>query len=57
VPVFEKFNMPDAGEGLTEAEVVVWHVSVGDRVEVNQPLLRSRPRSRSSSCRARSRVW
>jgi len=39
VPVFEKFNMPDAGEGLTEAEVVVWHVSVGDRVEVNQPLL------------------
>jgi len=39
VPVFEKFRMPDAGEGLTEAEVVVWHVSVGDRVEVNQPLL------------------
>ena len=39
MPVFEKFNMPDAGEGLTEAEVVVWHVSVGDRVEVNQPLV------------------
>lgn len=39
MPVFEKFKMPDAGEGLTEAEVVVWHVSVGDRVEVNQPLL------------------
>jgi len=39
VPVFEKFRMPDAGEGLTEAEVVVWHVSVGERVEVNQPLL------------------
>ena len=39
MPVFEKFRMPDAGEGLTEAEVVVWHVSVGERVEVNQPLL------------------
>ena len=39
MPVFEKFNMPDAGEGLTEAEVVVWHVSVGDRIEVNQPLV------------------
>ena len=39
MPVFEKFRMPDAGEGLTEAEVVVWHVAVGDRVEVNQPLV------------------
>jgi pyruvate dehydrogenase E2 component (dihydrolipoamide acetyltransferase) len=33
------FNMPDLGEGLTEAELVSWHVSVGDHVVVDQPLL------------------
>ncbi|WP_225752695.1 dihydrolipoamide acetyltransferase family protein [Actinotalea sp. Marseille-Q4924] len=39
MPRFEQFRLPDAGEGLTEAEVVLWHVAVGDRVEVNQPLV------------------
>ncbi|MFI5800386.1 dihydrolipoamide acetyltransferase family protein [Streptomyces sp. NPDC051677] len=33
------FRLPDPGEGLTEAEVVSWHVGVGDTVEVNQPLV------------------
>ncbi|GAB2458905.1 dihydrolipoamide acetyltransferase family protein [Jatrophihabitans fulvus] len=33
------FNMPDVGEGLTEAEVVTWHVQVGDEVSVNQTLI------------------
>jgi pyruvate dehydrogenase E2 component (dihydrolipoamide acetyltransferase) len=28
--------MPDVGEGLTEAEVVTWHVAPGDAVVVNQ---------------------
>ncbi len=28
--------MPDVGEGLTEAEVVSWHVAPGDSVTVNQ---------------------
>ncbi|WP_232661339.1 dihydrolipoamide acetyltransferase family protein [Pseudonocardia sp. TRM90224] len=28
--------MPDVGEGLTEAEVVTWHVGPGDTVTVNQ---------------------
>src|SRR3954464_11341265 len=28
--------MPDVGEGLTEAEVVTWHVAPGDTVVVNQ---------------------
>ncbi|GAA0503113.1 dihydrolipoamide acetyltransferase component of pyruvate dehydrogenase complex [Saccharopolyspora subtropica] len=28
--------MPDLGEGLTEAEIVRWHVAVGDRVEADQ---------------------
>ena len=31
--------MPDLGEGLTEAEIVRWHVKVGDTVAVDQPLL------------------
>ncbi|MDT7775133.1 MAG: hypothetical protein QOC67_4057, partial [Pseudonocardiales bacterium] len=30
------FNMPDVGEGLTEAEILSWHVAVGDTVTVNQ---------------------
>ncbi len=29
------FNLPDPGEGLTEAEIVTWHVAVGDTVKVN----------------------
>lgn len=31
--------MPDAGEGLTEAEVVQWLVAVGDSVTVNQMMV------------------
>ena len=31
----EHYRLPDAGEGLTEAEVVTWRVAVGDTVEVN----------------------
>ena len=27
------FKMPDLGEGTVEAEVVAWHVKVGDVVE------------------------
>jgi 2-oxoisovalerate dehydrogenase E2 component (dihydrolipoyl transacylase) len=33
------FRLPDLGEGLQEAEIVAWHVTVGDRVVVDQPLL------------------
>ena len=32
------FKMPDVGEGVAEAEVVEWHVKVGDRVEEDQHL-------------------
>jgi 2-oxoisovalerate dehydrogenase E2 component (dihydrolipoyl transacylase) len=31
-----EFRLPDVGEGLTEADIVSWHVKPGDRVEVNQ---------------------
>jgi 2-oxoisovalerate dehydrogenase E2 component (dihydrolipoyl transacylase) len=34
-----EFRMPDAGEGLTEAEVLAWRVAPGDVIEVNQILL------------------
>jgi pyruvate dehydrogenase E2 component (dihydrolipoamide acetyltransferase) len=30
------FNLPDVGEGLTEAEIVSWKVAPGDTVSVNQ---------------------
>ena len=33
------FNMPDVGEGVAEAEVVEWHVNVGDAVEEDQHLV------------------
>ena len=39
MPTFESFRLPDAGEGLTEAEIVEWHVAVGDTVTVNQPIV------------------
>ena len=30
------FALPDLGEGLTESELVSWHVAVGDTVHLNQ---------------------
>jgi pyruvate dehydrogenase E2 component (dihydrolipoamide acetyltransferase) len=35
----KRFNLPDLGEGLQEAEIVRWHVAVGDRVAVDQPMV------------------
>ncbi|TQJ49020.1 dihydrolipoamide acetyltransferase family protein [Phycicoccus sp. SLBN-51] len=31
----KEFNLPDPGEGLTEAEIVTWKVKAGDTVKVN----------------------
>ncbi|WP_262851100.1 dihydrolipoamide acetyltransferase family protein [Mumia quercus] len=30
-----EYKLPDPGEGLTEAEILTWHVAVGDTVKVN----------------------
>ncbi len=36
MPHIQLFPMPDVGEGLTEAEILTWHVAVGDILTVNQ---------------------
>jgi pyruvate dehydrogenase E2 component (dihydrolipoamide acetyltransferase) len=37
--VLREFKLPDVGEGLTEAEIVKWHVSPGDAVRINQTIV------------------
>jgi 2-oxoisovalerate dehydrogenase E2 component (dihydrolipoyl transacylase) len=32
----KQFKLPDVGEGLTEADIVKWHVQPGDKVAINQ---------------------
>ncbi|GAA3007316.1 dihydrolipoamide acetyltransferase family protein [Actinokineospora diospyrosa] len=36
MPEFKSFPLPDTAEGLTEAEILSWHVQPGDAVVVNQ---------------------
>lgn len=36
MPDFKRFLLPDTAEGLTEAEILTWHVKPGDDVVVNQ---------------------
>lgn len=33
------FHLPDLGEGLPDADIVEWHVKVGDKISVNDPLV------------------
>jgi len=39
VSELKTFALPDAGEGLTEAEIVRWLVATGDEVHINQPVV------------------
>jgi 2-oxoisovalerate dehydrogenase E2 component (dihydrolipoyl transacylase) len=36
VSELKQFLLPDVGEGLTEADIVKWHVQPGDKVTINQ---------------------
>src|SRR5436190_17272189 len=36
MPNFKSFPLPDTAEGLTEAEILNWHVKPGDEVKVNK---------------------
>ena len=47
-----QFKLPDIGEGIAEAEIVAWHVKVGDKVEEDQQLADMCRRSR---CKTRKR--
>ena len=35
----KQFRLPDVGEGLTEADIIAWHVKPGDSVSVNQVIV------------------
>jgi 2-oxoisovalerate dehydrogenase E2 component (dihydrolipoyl transacylase) len=35
----KRFNLPDLGEGLQEAEIVEWHAAAGDEVKADQALV------------------
>jgi 2-oxoisovalerate dehydrogenase E2 component (dihydrolipoyl transacylase) len=35
----KEFKLPDVGEGLTEADIVAWHVKPGDQVEDGQVIV------------------
>ena len=34
-----QFRLPDVGEGVAEAEIVAWHVKVGDTIKEDQSLV------------------
>ncbi len=33
------FDLPDLGEGLPDAEIVQWHVNIGDDIRLDEPLV------------------
>ena len=51
------FLLPDLGEGLTEAELVSWHVSVGDTITVDQPIAEVREEEYFRFAHGQSSHW
>jgi len=39
MPDLKEFRLPDVGEGLTEADIIRWHVQPGDAITLNQILV------------------
>ena len=39
MPDIKQFRLPDVGEGLTEAEIVSWKVTVGETIKVNHTIV------------------
>ncbi|ACU40774.1 dihydrolipoamide acetyltransferase family protein [Actinosynnema mirum] len=39
MPRYKQFPLPDTAEGLTDAEILTWHVRPGDVVKVNQVIV------------------
>jgi len=39
MPDLKEFKLPDVGEGLTEADIIRWHVQPGDAITLNQVLV------------------
>ena len=33
-----EFKLPDIGEGIAEAEIVAWHIKLGDMIAEDDPL-------------------
>ena len=53
-----EFKLPDPGEGLTEADLVTWHVAVGDTVKVNDIVVEvDAGRSHSFAIGGDGRLW
>ena len=44
------FNMPDVGEGMSEGEIVSWHVAEGlSLIHISEPTRQDRPSRMPSS--------
>ena len=49
-----QFKLPDIGEGIAEAEIVAWHVKVGDTIGEDQQIADMTTRARAFQPRSRT---